>query len=92
MQPIQPLKPCNCFTSVILGALVKGSGLENSVMKMNLGMITEVSKTNLDTSLKVMAIGGWRTLIGRRITTRSTFAKSSLSIGHSSQFMVNGKV
>ena len=92
MQPIQPLKPCNCFTSVILGALVKESGLENSVMKMNLGMITEVSKTSLDTSLRVMVIGGWRTLIGRLITTRFTFAKSSLSIGHSSQFTVNGKV
>ena len=92
MQPIQPLKPCNCFTSVILGVLAKVSGLVNSVMKMNLGMITEVSKTSLDTSSKVMVIGGWRTLIGRRITTRFTFAKSSLSIGHSSQFMVNGKV
>ena len=92
MQPIQPLKPCNCFTSVILGVLAKESGLENSVMKMNLGMTTEVSKTSLDTSSKVMVIGGWRTLIGKRITTRSTFAKSSLSIGHSSLFTENGKV
>ena len=92
MQLIQPLKPCNCFTSVILGVLAKESGLENSVMKMNLGTITEVSKTNLDTSSKVMVIGGWRTLIGRRITTRFTFAKSSHSTGLNSQFTVNGKV
>ena len=92
MQLIQPLKHCNCFTSVILGVLAKVSGLENSAMKMNLGTITEVSKTSLDTSSKVMVIGGWRTLIGRHITTRFMFAKSSHSTGLNSQFMVNGKV
>ena len=92
MQPIHQMKPCNCFTFEILGVQAKESGLGNSVMRMNLGMITEVSKTSLDTSSKVMATGGWRTLIGRRTTTRFTFAKSSLSIGLSSQSTVNGKV
>ena len=92
MQPIHQMKPCNCFTSEILGVQVKESGLGNSVMRMNLGMITEVSKTNLATSLRVMATGGWRTLTGRHITIRFTFAKSSLRIGHNSQFTANGKV
>ena len=46
MQPIQLLKPCNCFIFVILGALAKVSGQVNSVMKMNHGMTTEASKTS----------------------------------------------
>ena len=92
MQPIHQMKPCNCFTSEILGVQAKESGPGNSAMRMNLGMITEVSKTSLATNLRVMATGGWRTLTGRHITTRFTSAKSSLSIGHSSQFTVNGKV
>merc|ERR1712151_149273 len=80
----------NCSICVTLGVQDRESGLENSVMKMSPGTISEALKINSVTLSKTMVTGGWPTLIGRFTTIKYTSARSSHLTGHSSRSMANG--